>query len=149
MCWCKKNEEDEFKEEVISFWEAIKRKKSDAAIYQAPNRKCKIVTALHINDMFLMNLPEIHESFEDIPKELLVQNLYRVQKLSTYFYEFRQAHNNQLNTTKSPEYIRINNFGSRKTGWLTYNPVKVKISPTGEISLANENYSTKKRKVII
>ena len=144
-----KNEEDEFKEEVISFWEAIKRKKSDAAIYQAPNRKCKILTALHINDMFLMNLPEIHESFEDIPKELLVQNLYRVQKLSTYFYEFRQAHNNQLNTTKSPEYIRINNFGSRKTGWLTYNPVKVKISPTGEISLANENYSTKKRKVII
>ena len=38
---------------------------------------------------------------------------------------------------KIPEYIRINNFGTRKTGWQTYNLVKVKIDLIGNIELMN------------
>ena len=37
-----------------------------------------------------------------------------------------------------PEYIRINNFGARKTGWQTYQPRKVRLSITGKI-IAIEN----------
>jgi CRISPR-associated endonuclease Csn1 len=33
-----------------------------------------------------------------------------------------------------PFYIRIQSFGEGKTGWETFNPVKVKISVSGKIS---------------
>lgn len=48
-----------------------------------------------------------------------------------------------------PNYIRINNFGSKKTGWQTFNPIKVSVSLIGEISIAEEKYLTKKRKLIL
>jgi len=35
--------------------------------------------------------------------------------------------------TDAPEYIRVNNFGERKTGWNTYNPVKVEVDVIGQI----------------
>jgi len=89
-----KNEEHEFKEEVVSFWEVIKRKKAGAPIYQVPNKKCKIITALHINDMFLMDIHNLDQPLEELPKDFLKDHLFRVQKLSSFFYEFRQASNN-------------------------------------------------------
>ena len=35
--------------------------------------------------------------------------------------------------TDAPEYIHVNNFGERKTGWNTYNPVKVEVDVIGQI----------------
>jgi len=40
--------------------------------------------------------------------------------------------------TDAPEYIRINNFGERKTGWLTYNPEKVEVNIVGQITRKKE-----------
>ena len=95
------------------------------------------MTYLHINDMYLLGIDNVVENLHLIPKYILRKHLYRVQKLSSKYYEFRQA-NKYINPSFDyPEYIRINNFGSKKTGWLTYNPVKVKISLTGDISLMN------------
>mgnify|MGYP007024786477 CR=1 FL=1 len=141
-----KNEENQLEEEVVSFWEAIKRKKTGVPLYQVPNPECKIHTALHINDLFLMCYEGLDQPIEEQPKDFLIQHLYRVQKLSSHFYEFRQAFNNQLDSTDYPSYIRINNFGSKKTGWLTYNPIKVEISPIGDITVAEEKYISKKQK---
>jgi len=59
--------------------------------------------------------------------------------LSSKFYEFRLAYKQTSLITDAPEYIRINNFGSRKTGWMTYNPVKVNISVIGQITRKKEN----------
>jgi len=86
---------------------------------------------------------------EEYAKEELTKHLYRIQKLSSNFYEFRLASNNQLNNTEYPNYIRINNFGSKKTGWLTYNPINVEVSPVGEIKHAREKYLQKKKKAIL
>lgn len=144
-----KNEENILKEKVVSFWEFIKRIKSGAPLYKTPNRKCEILTALHINDMFLMNIHDVDHPLEELTIDFLSQHLYRVQKLSSHFYEFRQAFNNHLDSTEYPNYIRINNFGSKKTGWLTYNPIKVEISPIGEITYAKEKYVSKRKKVIL
>lgn len=144
-----RDQENILKEEVVSFWEFIKRKKSGSPLYKAPNRKCEIITALHINDMFLMDIHDVDHPLEELTIDFLSQHLYRVQKLSSHFYEFRQAFNNRLDSTEYPNYIRINNFGSKKTGWLTYNPIKVEVSPIGEITYAKEKYISKRKKVIL
>ena len=56
-----------------------------------------------------------------------------IQKLSSKFYEFRLAYKQASPRTDAPEYIRVNNFGERKTGWNTYNPVKVEVDVIGQI----------------
>ncbi|MDA8762673.1 hypothetical protein N9M92_00425 [Flavobacteriaceae bacterium] len=144
-----RDENQDLNEEVVSFWEAIKRIESGASLYQLPNDDCEMVTALHINDMFLMGVNDLKEPVEDLTKDNLVKHLYRVQKLSSRFYEFRQAHNNQLDATEYPNYIRINNFGSRKTGWSTYQPLKVEISPIGDLVVAEERYLYNTQKLIL
>lgn len=130
--------EGEFKEEVVTFWEAIQRHRKNLPIYRALEAgEEEVVTYLHINDMYLLGIDNVVENLHLIPKHILRKHLYRVQKLSSKYYEFRQA-NKYINPSfEYPEYIRINNFGNKKTGWLTYNPVKVKISLTGDISLMN------------
>ena len=53
----------------------------------------------------------------------------------------------KLDSTEYPNYIRINNFGSKKTGWLTYNPIKVEISPIGDITVVEEKINIKYPKI--
>jgi CRISPR-associated endonuclease Csn1 len=144
-----RDENQDFKEEVVSFWEAIKRKKSGAPLYQLPSEDCEMVTALHINDMFLMGVHDLKEPVEDLTKDILMKHLYRIQKLSSNFYEFRHAYNNQLDATDYPNYIRINNFGSKKTGWSTYQPLKVEISPIGDLTIAKEKHLSNTQKLIL
>ena len=144
-----RDESHDFKEEVVSFWKVIKRKKSGAPLYQLPNEDCELVTTLHISDMFLLDVHDLEQPIEEQPRDFIMNHLYRIQKLSSGFYEFRHAYNNQLNATEYPHYIRINNYGSKKTGWLTHNPVKVEISPIGEITYAQEKYLSKTQKLIL
>ncbi len=65
--------------------------------------------------------------------------MYGVQKLLSKFYEFRLPYKKASLITDAPEYIIINNFGSRKTGWMTYNPVKASASIIGQITKKKEN----------
>ncbi|MGA1776919.1 MAG: hypothetical protein ACO39G_07545, partial [Flavobacteriaceae bacterium] len=51
---------------------------------------------------------------------------------------FRRVYDKNLKETESENYIRINNFGNRKTGWHTFNPIKVKINTIGTLELENE-----------
>ena len=57
------------KEEVVSFWEAIKRKKSGSPFYQMPNEDCEMVTTLHINHMFLLDVHDFDKSIEEKPRD--------------------------------------------------------------------------------
>jgi len=134
------DEQGVFHEEVISFWQAIKRKKKGEPVVQLPNpKKDSLVTTLKINDTFLMGIDDLEENLALESRSFLKNHLYRVQKLSSKFYEFRLAYKQTSLITDAPEYIRINNFGSRKTGWMTYNPVKVNISVIGQITRKKEN----------
>ena len=87
--------------------------------------------------MFLLGMDDLEDNLSYYPESVLRKHLYRIQKLSTKYYEFRLANKYVTPSMEAPEYIRINNFGDRKTGWKTYNPVKVEIDLIGKIHLMN------------
>ncbi len=125
-----------YQEKIVTFWEAIQRIRCGESIYQLPTDGETFVTTLEINDMFLLGLDLPKESLMEVPKAELSKHLYRVQKLSSFFYEFRLAFDNNLKKMEMPSLIRINNFGHRKTGWLTYNPIKVNVNLDGKWTFA-------------
>lgn len=88
--------------------------------------------------MFLMGTNDLVQDLNLESRSYLKSHLYRVQKLSSKFYEFRLAQKQASMITDAPEYIRINNFGEKKTGWLTYNPVKVEVNIVGQITRKKE-----------
>ena len=132
------NKNGEYCEEVVSFWDAIQRISSKEAIVQLPEDGQEFITTLQINDLFLLQTEQTEINLNLVSKSFLAKHLYRVQKLSSKFYEFRLVHHNDTNITVPPFYIRINNFGQRKTGWLTHNPIKVWMNSIGELSIKDE-----------
>ena len=98
-----------------------------------PEANSRFVCSLHINDFFLLGLENPKEAFENLSQEALIPYVYRVQKLSKNFYEFRRTSDASLYSYEYPDYIRINNFGDRKTGCFTYNPFKIEVNSLGEI----------------
>lgn len=128
----------DFKEEVVTFWDVVKRYQQQKPIYQDYSSiGGELITHMHINDLYLMGVVNDFDPYM-LSKKVIANHLYRIQKLSKNYYEFRLAH--KMNSTDDvfPEYIRINNFGARKTGWQTYQPRKVRLSITGKI-IAIEN----------
>ncbi|MBL6870364.1 MAG: hypothetical protein ISQ98_01430 [Flavobacteriaceae bacterium] len=132
------NKKQEYCEDVVSFWEVVRRARFKEPIYQLPEDGYQFITTLKINDTFLLDLEETKIVLKEESNSFLAKHLYRIQKLSSKFYEFRLVHDNNLTDTNAPNYIRINNFGHRKTGWHTHNPVKVRLNSIGELSFENE-----------
>jgi len=50
------------------------------------------------------------------------------------YYEFRLAYHQDIGYFQSPEFIRITNFGDKRTGWKTLNPIKVNVNYAGVIT---------------
>ncbi|MBU2526838.1 MAG: type II CRISPR RNA-guided endonuclease Cas9 [Bacteroidetes bacterium] len=132
-----KDDKGNLKEEVVTFWTVVERKRQKQSIYLLPEDGKEIVTTLHINDMFLLGLNEDEINWENPDYELLKAHLFKVQTLSQMFYEFRLSQDaTQNKDTNSDVFRRIQSFGDGKTGWKTHNPIKVKITPTGKIEKA-------------
>lgn len=131
-----KDEAGNLKEDVVTFWTVVERKRKDFPIYQLPADGKEIVTSLHINDMFLLGLNEDEIDWDNIDYNLLKEHLYRVQKLSSKFYEFRLNTEASIQNNFQPYYARIQGFGEGKTGWFTFNPIQVRISVSGKIQKA-------------
>jgi CRISPR-associated endonuclease Csn1 len=128
-----KDDEGNLKEEVVTFWTVVERKRKGFPTYQLPAEGKEIVATLHINDMFLLGLNEDEINWENPDCEVLKEHLYRIQSLSSKYYEFRQSINAESQNKISPIYEQIRGFGSGKTGWDSFNPIKVKISVSGKI----------------
>jgi CRISPR-associated endonuclease Csn1 len=125
-----KNETGDLNEEVVTFWTVVERKRNGLPIYQLPPMGKEIVATLHINDMFLLGLHEDNVDWKKPNLELLTNHLYRVQKLTSKDYFFRK---HLSSTVTDDNYKQIRGFGSGKTGWDTFSPIKVKISVSGII----------------
>lgn len=123
------------KEDVVTFWTVVERKRTAQSAYQLPIDGKEIETTLHINDMFLLGLKEDEINWENPNYEVLKDHLYRVQKLSSKFYEFRLNTEASLQNNSMPHYASIRSFGVGKAGWETFNPIKVKISVSGKIQM--------------
>ena len=132
-----KDENGNLKEDVVTFWKAVERKKQNQPVVQLPEDGREIVTTLQINDMFLLNLEKEEINLETSNYEFLSQYLYKVQKLAggDYFREFcfRKHIDARSDKEAKVDYVYIKNFGNGVTGWKTYNPIKVKITPTDKI----------------
>lgn len=125
-----KDEKGNLKEEVVTFWTVVERKRTGQSVYQLPLDGKEMVTTLHINDMFLLCLNEDEINWENPDYEVLKEHLYRVQKLTSGDYFFRK---HKSSTITDDDYKQIRGLREGKTGWLTFNPIKVKISVSGKI----------------
>jgi len=125
-----KDENDNLKEDVVTFWTVVERKRKGFPVYQLPIGGKEIITTLHINDMFLLGLNEEAIDWENPNNEALKESLYRVQKLTSSDYFFRK---HKSSTITDDDYKQIRGFGEGKTGWLNFNPIKVKVSVSGKI----------------
>jgi len=134
-----KDEEGNLREDVITFWIAVERKKQGEPVFQLPPPKTgkpapkEIIATLQINDLFLLNINKNEIDWDNPDNNMLSKNLFRVQKLSSKFYEFRHHLESTIENTFAPYYYRIQSFGKGKTGWLTHKPIKVRITRTGKI----------------
>jgi CRISPR-associated endonuclease Csn1 len=129
-----KDEKGNLKEEVVTFWTVVERKRTGQSAYQLPLDGKEMVTMLHINDMFLLGVNEDEINWADPDYEVLKEHLFKVQTLSQMFYEFRLCSDaTQNKDTNSNVFKRIQSFGDGKTGWRNHNPIKVKISVSGKI----------------
>ncbi|MCH2450138.1 MAG: type II CRISPR RNA-guided endonuclease Cas9 [Gracilimonas sp.] len=131
------NKEGNIAEQVITFWEAVERKAQDQSIIQLPANGNKIITSMQINDLFLLGLTDEQiKEFED-DYMVLSQHLFRVQTLSSKYYEFRLISESTRDNKIEPYFHRIQSFGNGKTGWRRFNPRKVEISATGKLTLVS------------
>ncbi len=119
------------KEEVVTFWTVVERKRTGQPAYQLPTDGKEIVTTLHINDMFLLGLNQDEINWETPDYDLIKEHLYRVQKFTSGDYYFRIAKTSSIQNADEKQ--QINSFGLGKNGWTTHNPIKVKISVSGKI----------------
>ncbi|MFB0966780.1 MAG: type II CRISPR RNA-guided endonuclease Cas9, partial [Cloacibacterium sp.] len=92
-----KDEKGNLKEEVVTFWTVVERKRTGQSVYQLPLDGKEMVTTLHINDMFLLGLNEDEINWENPDYEVLKEHLYRVQKTSQNDYSFRHALTSSVN----------------------------------------------------
>jgi CRISPR-associated endonuclease Csn1 len=127
-----KDHEGNLKEDVVTFWTVVERKRTGEATYKLPEDGKEVVTTLHINDMFLLGLSEDEINWENPDYEAFKEHLYRVQKFTSADYYFRKAKTSSIQNMNEKQ--QINSFGYGKNGWETRNPLKIKISVSGKIS---------------
>lgn len=126
-----KDEKGNLKENVVTFWTVVERKRTGESVYKLPIDGKEIITSLHTNDIFIIGLNEDEINWELIDFNLINQHLYRVQKTSkkekSFEFNFRLGIASSLDN-KNQE-ISIQSFKK----WIELNPIKVKISVSGKI----------------
>ncbi len=127
--------EGKLEKDVVSFWEVVERKKQGLSKIQIPLNGKKVVETFRENDMFILFKNEDEINWNDTND--LSENLYKVQKIAgaDYFMEicFRKHNDSRDDKNAKGDYVYIKGFGEGKTGWFTFNPIKVKISVSGKI----------------
>ena len=121
-----KDEKGNLKEDVVTFWTAVERKRQKQEVFQIPADGKEIITTLQINDMFLLGLKEEEINWENPDYEVLKESLYRVQKLTSndYFFRFHKA--SAIDNKNEEKRLSLK-------GLFILNPTKVKISVSGKI----------------
>lgn len=121
-----KDENDNLKEDVVTFWTVVERKRKGYPVYQLPLGGKEIITTLHINDMFLLGIEEENIDWENPNYVALKESLYRVQKTSNNDYSFRHSLTSSVNNKEEERRMGLK-------GILTNNAIKVKVSVSGKI----------------
>ena len=118
----------EMEEQIVTFWQVLERKRQKQNVYQLPFDGKKIITILQINHLFLLGLSEDAINWDNPDMELLSDRLYRVQKLSSLYYQFR--HHLASTIDYDVQMKRVASFKAFKA----MNPIKVRIDRTGKLT---------------
>ncbi len=86
------------------------------------------ITSLQINDMFIIGLKDEQIDWDNPDMELINDHLYRVENISSMYYNFRK--HTASNKDNPNQLKRIQSLKS----WLKENAIKVKIDVLGIIS---------------
>jgi CRISPR-associated endonuclease Csn1 len=128
-----KDHEGNLKEDVVQFWTVVERVMQGMEIYQLPEDGKEIVTTLEINDMFLLGINnEDYESSFHNP-QFLSEHLYKVEAISSKYYELRHHLESSQSKSSMPYYYIISSLGTGVKGWQTFNPIKVNIDVLGSV----------------
>ncbi len=127
-----KDHDGNLREDAVTFWEAVERKVKGMDVYQPPANAREVINSLQINDMFLLGLQEDQIDWETPDTSLITEHLYRVQKISSWYYTFR------LNTASKISYDEQMKRIVSPSGWISENPIKVKILPNGILQKINK-----------
>ena len=110
---------------------------------QLSSREYTIIRAylLGFSDTSLLQLldcskQELVNSWHELYQKFRVENQYSVIKKALQIGLVSED-NYQPEFVKEATLAYLDEFGTRKTGWQTYNPVKVKIDLIGNIELMN------------
>ncbi|MCB0455814.1 MAG: type II CRISPR RNA-guided endonuclease Cas9, partial [Aequorivita sp.] len=109
-----KDAEGNLKEEVVTFWTVVERKRKGFPVYQLPPDGSEIVTTMQINDMFLLGIDEEEINWGKPNNSILKEHLYRVQKFTSGDYYFRISKTASINNAEEKQ--QINSFGFGKNG---------------------------------
>ncbi len=137
---------------VVQFWEAVKRKLRGEPLYQVPPG-CELVMTLHINDMVLLGCSNetLERIWQNYPPDKrgkeIMPYLHKVQKLSYsknsgFELCFRHHTDARPSVEAQRDYVLIRNWGTGKQGWYTYNPIKLRITPSGRCYRWDEPFPT-------
>ena len=119
---------------MVTFWTAVNRKRKGKEVFQLPKDGKEMVTTLQKNELFLLGLKDDDIDWKNLNYNLLKKHLFKVQTLSSFYYEFRLSTDSTQNKdTKSKVFRRITSFSDGKAGWKTHNPIKVKVNSIGKI----------------
>lgn len=122
-------------------WNLLEKKKEidENFISKFPLPGWKFKFSMQQNEIFILGLEsqEINESLKKGEISHLTPHIYRVQRLSSWYYDFKR-HDSTISATdniqmENNNYIRVNSEGKFKS----LNPTKIRINLLGQISLNN------------
>lgn len=129
------DQEGNYCEEVVTFWDSADRLLHGQDRVQLPMDAMRVVMTLRINDMFVIGMSEdeLRDAVESRDYGVISDHLYRVQKLSSMYYVFRLHRASTLDHDE--ELYAIRSFSALKESA----PIKVRIDTDGTISIAERD----------
>lgn len=129
------DQEGNYCEEVVTFWDSADRLLHGQDRVQLPMDGKRVVMTLHIGDMFVIGMSEdeLRNAIGSRDYGVISDHLYRVQKLSSMYYVFRLHRASTLDHDE--ELYAIRSFSALKESA----PIKVRIDTDGTISIAERD----------
>lgn len=129
------DQEGNYCEEVVTFWDSADRLLHGEDRVQLPMDAKRVVMTLRIGDMFVigMSQDELRSAVGSRDYGVISDHLYRVQKLSSMYYVFRLHRASTLDHDE--EMVSIQSFSALRGAA----PIKVSIEADGTISIAERD----------
>jgi len=107
-----RDQQDEIREEIVTFWEAVERKRQQLPVVKLPADGKEIMACITSNAPFLLGLSseEIQQNINN--PAFLSKHLFRSQKFSSKDYEFRLHSEATILRDEPPYFCRVKSLNA-------------------------------------